>query len=199
MSDYSYDYERDTTYCYPSSNVLKNKLNIRDSAALLEAERNITALRIVELKKALPKGKLDFSYFKRLHYYIFQDIYAWAGQTRTVNISKGAQFCLAQYIEEQSQDLFRKLERENYLQDISKPIYERLAFYLSELNAIHPFREGNGRTQRMFIEILADRVGWEVDFSEVTSDEMIKASYNSFIQNYDDMNKLMQRITSRKT
>lgn len=72
MSDYSYDYERDTTYCYPSSNVLKNKLNIRDSAALLEAERNITALRIV--------------------------------------------------IEEQSQDLFRELERENYLQDISEPI-----------------------------------------------------------------------------
>ena len=149
MSDYSYDYERDTTYCYPSSNVLKNKLNIRDSAALLEAERNITALRIV--------------------------------------------------IEEQSQDLFRELERENYLQDISEPIYERLAFYLSELNAIHPFREGNGRTQRMFIEILADRVGWEVDFSGVTSDEMIKASYNSFIQNYDDMNKLLQRITSLKT
>ena len=92
MSDYFYDYEYDTAYCYPSSNVLKNKLNRKDADSLLEAERNITALRILELKQSPPDGKLDFTYFKRLHSYIFQDIYVWAGKTRTVNISKGPQF-----------------------------------------------------------------------------------------------------------
>ena len=176
MSDYFYDYEYDTTYCYPEANVLKSKLNIKDADSLLEAERSITALRILELKQSFPDGKLDFSYFKHLHFYIFQDIYGWAGKTRTVNISKGSQFCLCQFIDDQAIELFQKLERENYLVD-AENIAERLSFYLSELNAIHPFREGNGRAQRMFIEILADRAGYEVDFSEVTAEEMIEASY----------------------
>ena len=158
MSDYFYDYEYDTTYCYPQANVLKNKLNIKDADSLLEAERSITALRILELKQSYPDGKLDFSYFKHLHFYIFQDIYGWAGKTRTVNISKGSQFCLCQFIDDQAIELFQKLERENYLVD-AENIAERLSFYLSELNAIHPFREGNGRAQRMFIEILAYRAG----------------------------------------
>ena len=197
MSDYFYDYEYDTTYCYPQANVLKNKLNIKDADSLLEAERRITALRILELKQFFPDGKLDFSYFKHLHFYIFQDIYGWAGKTRTVNISKGSQFCLCQFIDDQAIELFQKLERENYLVD-AENIAERLSFYLSELNAIHPFREGNGRAQRMFIEILADRAGYEVDFSEVTAEEMIEASYQSFNQNYDPMNAIMRRITIPK-
>lgn len=161
MSDYFYDYEYDTTYCYPQANVLKNKLNIKDADSLLEAERSITALRILELKQSYPDGELDFSYLKHLHFYIFQDIYGWAGKTRTVNISKGSQFCLCQFIDDQAIELFQKLERENYLVD-AENIAERLSFYLSELNAIHPFREGNGRAQRMFIEILADRARCEL-------------------------------------
>lgn len=195
---YSYDYEYDRTYCYPSSDVLRNKLNIQDSAALLEAERSITALRLLELKQAPPRGKLDFDYYKKLHFYIFQDIYAWAGQIRTVDISKGTRFCLSQYINDQARTLFRDLEKEHFLEDAKESIPERLSFYLSELNAIHPFREGNGRVQRLFIEILADRAGYEVDFSDVSSDEMIAASYQSFNQRYDDMNKLMRRITTPK-
>ena len=74
MSDYSYDYKYDTTYCYPEANVLKNKLNIKDADSLLEAERSITALRILELKQSFPDGKLDFSYFKHLHF-IFSKTY----------------------------------------------------------------------------------------------------------------------------
>ena len=194
----SYEYESDNIYCYPSSDVLKNKLNIKDASSLLEAEKSITALRLLELKQFPPCGKLDFAYFKRLHYYIFQDIYAWAGQTRTVDISKGTKFCLFQYIDDQAKELFAKLEKENFLSDINDSIADRLSYYLSELNAIHAFREGNGRTQRMFIEILADRAGYEVDFSEVSADEMITASYKSFHQDYEDMNKLMRRITHRK-
>lgn len=196
MPDYSYDYEHDNTYCYPSINVLKNKLNIRDAARLQEAERNITALRILELKQNKPKGKLDYAYLKELHRYIFADIYDWAGEIRTVNISKGTSFCLFQFIDAQAQELFDRLENENYLignEDISL----RLAYYLSELNAIHPFREGNGRTQRMFIEILAYRAGYEVDFSDVSADEMIEASYESFNRRYDKMNAIMKRITCK--
>ena len=104
---------------------------------------------------------------------------------------------MCQFIDDQAIELFQKLERENYLVD-AENIAERLSFYLSELNAIHPFREGNGRAQRMFIEILAYRAGYEVNFSEVTAEEMIEASYQSFNQNYDPMNAIMRRITIPK-
>lgn len=198
MSEYAYDYAYDPTYCYPSSNVLKNRLHIRNAEDLLAAERSITALRILELKQAPPEGRLDFAYYKQLHAYIFQDIYPWAGKTRTVDIAKGTPFCHFQHIEEQAIALFTRLEGEIYLTNAKAPVAERLAFYLSELNAIHPFREGNGRTQRMFIEILADRAGYEVDFSDVSADEMIHASYQAFLRNYEDMNDIMRRITTAK-
>ena len=73
----------------------------------------------------------------------------------------------------------------------------RLAYYLSEINVIHPFREGNGRSQRLWIEYLAEENGYSVDFSEVTDEEMIQASAEAFACQYDCMNQLFQRITKR--
>lgn len=192
-----YEYEHDSTYCYPESKVLKNKLNIKDASKLIEAERNITAIRILELKLELPNGELNAGYYKALHYHIFQDIYEWAGKTRTVNISKGSSFCSFQYIDLQLDELFQKLNMNIPAMMQQDSIYLELAYYLSELNAIHPFREGNGRTQRAFIEILAARLGWEVDFSSVSAEEMITASINSFYGDYDSINQMMRRITHR--
>ena len=73
----------------------------------------------------------------------------------------------------------------------------RLSYYLSEINALHPFREGNGRTQRLFIEILAERAGYEVDFSNVTAEEMIQASADSFLMKYEKMDRIMFRIVKK--
>ena len=89
------------------------------------------------------------------------------------------------------------LERENYIMGTGN-IAERPSFCLPKLNAIHPFREGNGRAQRMFIEILADRAGYEVNFSEVTAEKMIEARHQSFNKNYEPMNVIMRRITTPK-
>ena len=89
MKDYYYEFEQDSTYCYPGSFVLKNKLNLTEADKLEEAERNITALRILELRRHPPKGVMDFRYLCRLHKYIFGDIYDWAGKIRNVNINKG--------------------------------------------------------------------------------------------------------------
>ena len=128
MSEYAYVYEYDKTYCYPATHVLKNKLNIENADGLQEAERGITALRILELKQAHPAGTLDFDYYKMLHRYIFQDMYSWAGKTRTVNISKGTRFCSHQYIDAQAEDLFGKLKNEDYLAEATENIADRLAF-----------------------------------------------------------------------
>lgn len=93
MDKYYYEFEQDSIYCYPDSFILKNKLNIREQDVLEEAERNITVLRILELKEKPLKGILDFKYLQKLHKYIFGDIYSWAGKLRSVNITKGNMFC----------------------------------------------------------------------------------------------------------
>ena len=195
MTDYSYSYEWDEQYCYPHSNVLKHKLDITDSDTLLTAERELTSLKLASAKLNYIKGKFDFDHLRRIHRYLFRDIYTWAGKIRNVDIAKGNQFCLCCNIERYAQSIFQKIKRENFLIDSNNaPI--RLAYYLSEINVLHPFREGNGRTQRLFIEYLANIAGYEVNFSDVTAQEMIVASADSFACDYDKINSMFERITT---
>ena len=176
-NEYQYDYEWDSKYCYPNSFILINKLGIKEKGQLNEAERKISALRIYDLKKLPVKGSFDLKHLQVIHRFIFRDIYPWAGQLRTVNIAKGNQFCNCMYIESGSQPTFDKLRNEDYLIGTAQDdICEKLAYYIGEINVIHPFREGNGRTQRVFIESLAQVAGYQVDFSNVSSREMIEAS-----------------------
>lgn len=192
-----YEYEWDIGYCYPRSNILKNKLNIVDNKELLEeAERQITALKILDLKMKPLKGNLDLNHLLYIHKYIFEDIYSWAGKTRSVNIAKGNQFCNCVFIESKLNELFMELLNDKYLIGMSlEQASMRLSYYLSELNAIHPFREGNGRTQRIFIEYLSNVAGYYVDFTDVCENEMIEASVDSFFKKYDKMDRIFGKIT----
>ncbi|MCR4924669.1 MAG: Fic family protein [Clostridiales bacterium] len=195
---YSYEYEWDKEYCYPNSNVLINKLGIKNQYELITAEREITSLKIALAKVETIKGNLDFEHLKNIHKFIFEDIYTWAGEIRRVNISKGNQFCLSQNIELYASAIFAKLKADNYLIDYDGNIAHCLAYYLSEINVLHPFREGNGRTQRVFIEYLADHAGYKIDFSNVTQDEMIIASAEAFAYEYDKINAMFDKITTKK-
>lgn len=196
--DYSYSYAFDERYCYPHSDVLMNKLGIQDAEELKKAEREITSLRLANARVYKIRGQFDLQHLKDIHKYIFQDVYDWAGEIRWVNIAKGNMFCNYPFIEASAESLFTKLKKEKYLKETPEqdmPI--RLAYYLSEINVIHPFREGNGRSQRLWIEYLAEENGYSVDFSEVTAEEMIQASAEAFACQYDCMNQLFQRITKR--
>lgn len=193
--DYNYSYEYDIRYCYPNSNVLKNKLGIKDLDKLKEAELEITSLKIAKARIQKVNGNFDFEHLKHIHKYIFEDIYDWAGKVRWVNIAKGNMFCNYEYIELNAIHLFDKLRKEEYLKNIStEELPIKLAYYLSEINVIHPFREGNGRTQRLFIEYLAEANGYVLDFDKVSKEEMIPASAESFACRYKLMNKLFQKI-----
>lgn len=195
MSGYEYKYEWDSKYCYPNSFVLKNKLGIHDAKELSEAERRITSLNILELKDKPVRGKFDLKHLKDIHRAIFHDVFTWAGQLRMVDIAKGNQFCLCQHLENYAHGIFTKLKDENWL--LGKSMHEmpeRLTYYLSEINVLHPFREGNGRTQRVFIEYLAQCAGFYVDFSQVDSKEMIEACALSFARKYEKMTDMFRRI-----
>lgn len=187
IQDYDYDYEyeesSDKSYCYPNTNILKNKFDIRDIDVLHEAEREYSMVRYAELEKRGVTGRFDLNHLRAIHKYLFQDVYEWAGEIRTVDISKGNIFCLSQFILPQFDNLYKELKRDKLLMNISDKhkMSQKLAYYLAEINAIHPFREGNGRTQRMYCEQLCLGNGrFYLDFSEISSEEMLRASVESF-------------------
>lgn len=197
MSRYYYEYEIGGDYCYPDTNILKNKLDIMDGGILSDAERELTALNLLELKFNPVQGALDFDHLMAIHRFLFNDIYDWAGKARTVNIRKGNQFCNCDYIVPGAQTLFDELKKDDYLIGTGlEHFISRISYYLGEINVLHPFREGNGRSQRVMIEFIANAAGYEVDFSSVTPTEMVTASAQSFDRDYVLMKKMFHRITS---
>lgn len=185
----------DKIYCYPNSNVLINKLNIHDTDKLLEVERKLTMLRLMDLLEKPISGKFDLEHLRNIHKYIFQDIYPWAGKIRTVDIAKSNMFCKVQFIEMQAKEIFGKLQKDDYLKQLSKEKFaKRAAYYFSEINALHPFREGNGRTQRELIRQLACESGYILHFAAITETEMMEASIDSFVCDYKKMEALFTKI-----
>ena len=197
-SPLSYEYERDDYYCYPDSPVLINKLNIHDDKELSLAEREITSLKAAELLENPLKGELNFDYVKRLHCHLFEDIYDWAGKIRRVDISKCNIFCQHELIEVNADFLFNELKSDNYLSNYKEPeLIEKLAYYMGDLNSIHPFREGNGRVQRAFIRELASRIGYLINFDAISQKEMIKASNAAFNHDYEPLAKIIAKSLSK--
>jgi cell filamentation protein, protein adenylyltransferase len=165
-------------YLYPGTTVLKNLRGLTDPQQLEEFEARSTVRRLAELIERPISGKFDVAHLKAIHHYIFQDVFQWAGGFRTVDISKGGHlFARAAFLESAVSGALTDLGQENYLAGLDMDEFaERAAHYLGELNAAHPFREGNGRAQREFIRELGLRVGHYVDWRATTPQEMIEAS-----------------------
>jgi len=167
------------SYCYEGTTVLKNIPDIRDQAALIAFEAAMTAQRSDE---PLPEGDLDVAHYYAIHRHLFQDVYEWAGEIRTVRISKGGSaFCYPEYIEQEMQTLFDGLTSQDYLHGLSSDEFAiRAAHFLSTLNAIHPFREGNGRAQTSFLLLLADRAGHPLSLDKLVPERFMEAMIASF-------------------
>ena len=188
----------DELYCYPGSNVLKNKMGIRDKERLHETERKLTMLRILELLDKPVRGAFDLKHLQAIHAYIFQDVYDWAGELRKVDIAKGNMFCNAMFLSGQAEEIFGRLKAENYLYGLEDGFAARLAYYFSEINALHPFREGNGRSQREFIRCLALHNGYVINFVNAGKDEMLEASRESFLCEYGAMESLFRKCLRKR-
>jgi cell filamentation protein len=169
----------DDPYAYENSTVLVNKLDLRAQAELDAFEAEISSARAEE---PLPEGALDFTHYKIVRHHLFQDVYDWAGQVRTVRISKGGNaFCFPENIEDQATRLFDGLRTADYLQNLDAQAFSaKAAHFLAELNAIHAFREGNGRSQLTFFALLADHAGHPLDIDKLEAEEMLEAMIASF-------------------
>jgi cell filamentation protein len=164
-------------YTDPVTGVLRNRLGLRTAGELETAEREITHAALIYLKEALVPPSYDLRHLCAVHHRIFADIYDWAGQLRTVAIAKGSWFCLPQYIESSAAEIFQELHGEGLLHGLSRDVFTgRLTYYFGEVNAVHPFREGNGRAQRAFFEQLASEAGFILDWQHLDPDRNIAAS-----------------------
>ena len=164
-------------YSDPVTGVLYNRLGLGSAAALEAAEREITHAALILLDESPVSPSYDLPHLREIHRRIFGDIYEWAGQIRTVAIAKGTVFCLPQYIESSAAVIFRELHDENCLRSLHCDAFAgRLAYYLGEVNALDPFREGNGRAQRAFFRQLARDAGFTLAWQHLDPVRNVEAS-----------------------
>lgn len=170
-----------SVYCYPDTNVLRNYYGIRDNAQLKQAEEDLTSLRQLELAENPIRGRFTANHLCRIHRYLFGELYPFAGHYRRESISKGQTiFELPQNIQPRLKTLLAGLKSENHLRDTPPQSFlPRLAYYLAELNFLHPFREGNGRATREFVRRLLLVNGYTVDWSLVEVHALRKAMETS--------------------
>jgi cell filamentation protein len=167
----------DDPYVYPGTSVLRNRFGLRDGAELAQREARITTARTIELTERPIPGAYDLAHLRTFHRHIFGDVYDWAGQIRTVTIAKADLFALPEHIEPYLSNVLRQLPAEDHLRGLPRDRFvERLTHYLAEINSVHPFREGNGRTQRAFLQQLADAAGYHLDWTKLDAERNGAAS-----------------------
>lgn len=175
-----------SVYCYADSDVLKNKLRIRDKAELKRAEEEFTAVKQLVLLQTPLKGRFSKAHLMRIHRFLFEDVYPFAGHIRRESISKGeTMFYPPDLIDRELRRVFAAIHDENMLGEtlVEKQICN-LSRVMAELNIIHPFREGNGRSIRELIRCMALEYGLHLNWGNAERDTLIDAAVASV---YDDM------------
>ena len=167
-------------YFVEGGDILENRLGITDPAKLKETEEDIFSDAAADIISGNNlSSKLDFTFLKNLHRLLFGKIYPFAGQIRTVNIAKADStipFCMADFIIPEANRIFTNLKNRDYLQRMPRSEFvPAIADLAINLNALHPFREGNGRTIRLYLQLLAKNAGFLIDFDSVAHNEIIAA------------------------
>ena len=173
----AYSLNSSSDNCYEGTTCLVNKFEIQDEEKLAKVEAQITFAKTVMLEENPVEGSFDFDHLKRIHEFLLCDLYEWAGQVRTVDISKKrTKFLDAASIEKIANKCFSKVA-EGYLENLSfEDFAKRIAEFYNDVNYIHPFREGNGRTQRIYFTQLIRHYGYDINFSEIDTDELMIAT-----------------------
>lgn len=168
-------------YTYPGTDTLQNKLGITDKSTLAEAERRLTLARGAEAARLTFPTTADG--YRALHKHLFQDLYDWAGQDRSVNIAKeGSSFAAVPHVAREMDKLFSRLAPTAELRQLSRgEFFDRLGDHINELNAIHPFREGNGRTMRLHASYIARDAGHPILIASIDQAAWMEASRSGFL------------------
>lgn len=190
-------------YVYPGTDTLRNLANIRDPQELATFEAEATLRRGLELLRRPVEGDFDTAHLKAIHKHLFKDVYPWAGRFRTTVLAKRefesgpvTYFTAPHLLEHEAERIFSALHRAAILRGVPPYKFAReAALLLAGLNTLHPFREGNGRTQRAFLQAVARRAGHPLYFDTVSRERMVRASIHSTKGDSAMMIRLFQEIT----
>jgi cell filamentation protein len=183
----------DDPYCYSGTSVLKNRASLRDAKTLDAFELEMSTLRSEE---PLPAGRFTPAHYKRIHHHLFQDVYPWAGKYRTVRTAKGGNmFCYPEHIAASMDHLFKKLTLAAFKPGASATEFVGAATdFLADLNAIHPFREGNGRAQLSLMYLLGQRAGHPLNLTRIDRDTFMPAMIASFASDNGPLRNELQKL-----
>ncbi len=180
--------------CYEGTLCLINKFGIKNEKKLSEIEADITLLKMTTLEQNPIKGNFDFKHYRAIHKFLFEDIYDWAGKIRTIDISKkGTNFAPANQINDMANACFNRLKSLNCFIDLPfNDFVENIVDFYCTTNILHPFREGNGRTQRIFVSQLIRNAGYDINFSKVDTDKLMIATIKSANGVTDDLYEIFK-------
>lgn len=190
----SYEAEQDPL-CYPQTSVLINLAGLTDQAELDDFELSMYLTRAEE---PLPPGDLGYAHYRAIHHHLFQDVYSWAGQQRTIRISKGnSAFCYPEYLDSMMAATFASEVIDTIMASSTLDEFvPQAAHLISEINAGHPFREGNGRTQLAYLNLLAVSVGLPFHADLLAPERVINAMIRSFLGDLGPLTGLVTDLVS---
>ncbi len=185
-------------YTYKGTDILVNKLDIKDKAKLQRYEKKMVAFKLATINEVEFPNKFDEKRLKFIHNYLFCDVYDFAGMYRLENIIKeNFVFSQYEYIEENLKKLTNEINVESLKKLSFDEFIKKISYFMTELNVIHPFREGNGRAIREFIRELMLECGYEIDFSKINYDEILEASRKAILDDsyqIEILNKSCKKI-----
>ncbi|AEV29032.1 protein involved in cell division [Sphaerochaeta pleomorpha str. Grapes] len=180
---------------YPHTSCLVNFFSIKERTKLRKIEALFANVRSAEILTEDPKNTFDFEYLKSIHARLFGDLYPSSGQIRTMTAAKRTVFSNPEFIESASEDIFSRLRKDRYLKDLEREDFiNDLAFYMGEVEALHPFRDGNGRAARLFFYQLVLNAGYDLDWSMVDPDRLLEADIAAIDGDYQLLIDVLEEV-----
>ena len=182
-------------YTYKGTDILKNKLGIKDEKLLKEYETRIVAFKIATISTVILPMDYTPERLKFIHKYLFEDIFYFAGEYREENITKGNfRFSEFEYIEENIQRIFNNIKIDEMKKMSFNDFVKQISYIMTELNVLHPFREGNGRTIRELVREICFDCGYVIDWYEINHDDILMASIKAVVDETEQIKMLRRSI-----
>jgi cell filamentation protein len=177
---------RRSSYLDPTTGILANLVHASTIAELVSAEHDLVIVRHIQLSEHPVPGDFDLDHLKAIHRHLFGDVYPFAGQLRTVDIFKAgstSRFAPARTLAAAAAHVFVHIQEDDYLCGLDRDEFvDGISRHFTAINWLHPFREGNGRTQRLFLQYLAKHAGYQLDWSRIDRSDLLAVCRDHTLQ-----------------
>lgn len=182
---------------YPDTHCLVNYFSLRNRQKLKGIESLFSCYRMAEILSEDHQPPFEFDSLLDLHARLFGDVYPSAGQLRTVDIKRRTVFCDPRYLRQEGENLFLRIQTAHYLKGLEKEEFvNELAYFMGEMEALHPFNDGNGRVERLFFYLMALYAGYETDWGSADPDRLLEADICAIDGDYQLLISVLTEIVT---